>query len=59
MAGVSGAGSLLLVLPVLISGSLQPTFGFLAAFALGSSVRRLIGGGCRLSRVARVLVMRR
>jgi hypothetical protein len=36
--GVSGAGSLLLVLPVLISGSLQHTLLFLTAFSLGSTV---------------------
>jgi nickel/cobalt transporter (NicO) family protein len=36
--GVSGAGSLLLVLPVLISGSLQHTVLFLAAFSIGSTL---------------------
>ncbi len=36
--GVSGAGSLLLVLPVLISGSLHDTLVFLAAFSIGSTL---------------------
>ena len=36
--GVSGAGSLLLVLPVLVSGSLPNTLLFLLAFALGSTL---------------------
>lgn len=36
--GISGAGSLLLVLPVIISGSLQYTLLFLLAFALGSTL---------------------
>ena len=35
--GASGAGSLLLVLPVLASGSLERTLLFLAAFAVGST----------------------
>jgi hypothetical protein len=36
--GVSGAGSLLLVLPMLIAGSLAHTLSFLAAFSIGSTV---------------------
>ncbi|MET0388624.1 MAG: hypothetical protein ABW321_21815 [Polyangiales bacterium] len=36
--GVTGAGSLLLVLPVLVSGSLANTLVFLAAFAIGSTL---------------------
>lgn len=36
--GVSGAGSLVLVLPVLVAGSLSNTLLFLAAFAIGSTV---------------------
>lgn len=35
--GVTGAGSLLLVLPMLVSGSLHHTLLFLGAFALGST----------------------
>ena len=36
--GISGAGSLLLVLPVLVSGSLHHTLLFLGAFSLGSTL---------------------
>jgi nickel/cobalt transporter (NicO) family protein len=36
--GISGAGSLLLVLPVLIAGSLQHTLLFLGAFSIGSTL---------------------
>ena len=36
--GISGAGSLLLVLPVLVAGSLEHTLLFLSAFAVGSTV---------------------
>lgn len=36
--GVTGAGSLLLLLPVLVSGSMPRTLLFLGAFALGSTL---------------------
>ena len=36
--GVTGAGSLVLVLPVIVSGSLERALLFLAAFALGSTL---------------------
>jgi hypothetical protein len=36
--GVSGAGSLMLVLPMLVAGSLQHTLLFLAAFSIGSTL---------------------
>jgi len=36
--GMTGAGSLLLVLPVLVSGSLEHTLLFLAAFSIGSAL---------------------
>lgn len=36
--GITGAGSLMLVLPVLISGSLHHTLLFLAAFSIGSTL---------------------
>jgi hypothetical protein len=36
--GIGGAGSLMLVLPVLVSGSLEKTLLFLLAFAFGSTL---------------------
>jgi hypothetical protein len=36
--GIGGAGSLLLLLPVLVSGSVEKTLLFLIAFALGSTL---------------------
>jgi hypothetical protein len=36
--GIGGAGSLLLVLPVLVSGSTETTLLFLAAFSAGSTL---------------------
>lgn len=36
--GVTGAGSLVLVLPVIVTGSLERALAFLAAFAIGSTL---------------------